>query len=110
MNDDIHLRVLKIIESSPQITQRELADELGVSLGKANYCLKSLIDKGWLKAQNFKNNRNKMAYAYLLTPAGIEEKSAMTIDFLRRKMDEYEALKQEIEQLKSEVQSREKVG
>lgn len=110
MNDDIHLRVLKIIESSPQITQRELADELGVSLGKANYCLKSLIDKGWLKARNFKNNRNKMAYAYLLTPAGIEEKSAMTIDFLRRKMDEYEALKQEIEQLKSEVQSREKVG
>jgi EPS-associated MarR family transcriptional regulator len=110
VNDDIHLRVLKIIESSPQITQRELADELGVSLGKANYCLKSLIDKGWLKAQNFKNNRNKMAYAYLLTPAGIEEKSAMTIDFLRRKMDEYEALKQEIEQLKSEVQSREKVG
>ena len=110
MNDDIHLRVLKIIESSPQITQRELADELGVSLGKANYCLKSLIDKGWLKARNFKNSRNKMAYAYLLTPAGIEEKSAMTIDFLRRKMDEYEALKQEIEQLKSEVQSREKVG
>ena len=110
MNDDIHLRVLKIIESSPQITQRELADELGVSLGKANYCLKSLIDKGWLKARNFKNNRNKMAYAYLLTPAGIEEKSAMTIDFLRRKMNEYEALKQEIEQLKSEVQSREKVG
>ena len=110
MNDDIHLRVLKIIESSPQITQRELADELGVSLGKANYCLKSLIDKGWLKARNFKNNRNKMAYAYLLTPAGIEEKAAMTIDFLRRKMDEYEALKQEIEQLKSEVQSREKVG
>jgi len=110
VNDDIHLRVLKIIESSPQITQRELADELGVSLGKANYCLKSLIDKGWLKAQNFKNNRNKMAYAYLLTPAGIEEKSAMTIDFLRRKMDEYEALKQEIEQLKSEVQSRENMG
>ena len=110
MNDDIHLRVLKIIESSPQITQRELADELGVSLGKANYCLKSLIDKGWLKARNFKNSRNKMAYAYLLTPAGIEEKSAMTIDFMRRKMDEYEALKQEIEQLKSEVQSREKVG
>ena len=110
MNDDIHLRVLKIIESSPQITQRELADELGVSLGKANYCLKSLIDKGWLKAQNFKNNRNKMAYAYLLKPAGIEEKAAMTIDFLRRKMNEYEALKQEIEQLKSEVQSPEKVG
>ena len=110
MKDDIHFRVLKIIDSSPQITQRELADELGVSLGKANYCLKSLIDKGWLKAQNFKNNRNKMAYAYLLTPAGIEEKSAMTIDFLRRKMDEYEALKQEIEQLKSEVQSRENMG
>lgn len=107
MNDEIHFQVLKIINSSPQITQRELADELGVSLGKANYCLKSLIDKGWLKARNFKNSRNKIAYAYLLTPTGIEEKAAMTVDFLRRKMEEYEALKQEIEQLKSEVQSRE---
>ena len=110
MKDDIHFRVLKIIDSSPQITQRELADELGVSLGKANYCLRLLIDKGWLKARNFKNSRNKMAYAYLLTPTGIEEKAAMTIDFLRRKMDEYEALKQEIEQLKSEIQSRGKGG
>lgn len=110
MNDEIHFRVLKIIHSSPQITQRELADELGVSLGKTNYCLKSLIDKGWLKARNFKNNRNKMAYAYLLTPVGIQEKAAMTVDFLRRKMDEYETLKQEIKQLKSEVQSRERVG
>lgn len=110
MKDDIHFRVLKIIDSSPQITQRELADELGVSLGKANYCLRLLIDKGWLKARNFKNSRNKMAYAYLLTPTGIEEKAAMTIDFLRRKMDEYEVLKQEIEQLKSEIQSRGKGG
>ena len=110
MNDDIQLRVLKIIHDSPHITQRELANMLGVSLGKTNYCLRSLITKGLLKARNFKNNRNKIAYTYLLTPAGIEEKASMTVDFLRRKLVEYEALRQEIEQLKSEVQTREQVG
>ncbi len=103
MNDDIHFRVLKIIYSSPQITQRELADELGVSLGKANYCLKSLIEKGWLKVNNFKNSKNKMAYAYLLTPQGIDGKSKLTVQFLRRKIEEYDRLKREIEELKSEV-------
>ena len=103
MNEDTHFRVLKVIETNPQITQRELANELGVSLGKANYCLKSLAQKGWIKASNFKNSNNKLAYAYLLTPIGIEEKARMTVRFLRRKMNEYEALKLEISQLKRDV-------
>jgi len=105
MNEDTHFRVLRIVESNPQISQRELADELGVSLGKANYCLKSLIEKGWIKASNFKNSKNKLAYAYLLTPGGIEEKAGMTIRFLKRKMDEYEVLKEEIAQLQSDIAS-----
>lgn len=105
MNEDIHYRVLKIVHDQPQITQRELADELGVSLGKANYCLKALVEKGLVKANNFKNSNNKMAYAYLLTPKGIDAKARMTVSFLRRKMDEYEALKQEIDQLKAELGS-----
>ena len=105
MNEDTHFRVLKVIETNPQITQRELADELGISLGKANYCLKSLAQKGWIKASNFKNSNNKLAYAYLMTPKGIEEKALMTIRFLKRKMEEYEALKEEIEQLKRDVGS-----
>ena len=103
MNEDTHFRVLKVIERNPQITQRELANELGISLGKANYCLKSLAQKGWIKASNFKNSNNKLAYAYLLTPIGIEEKARMTVRFLRRKMNEYEALKLEISQLKRDV-------
>jgi EPS-associated MarR family transcriptional regulator len=103
MNEDTHFRVLKVIETNPQITQRELANELGISLGKANYCLKSLAQKGWIKASNFKNSNNKLAYAYLLTPVGIEEKARMTVRFLRRKMNEYEALKLEISQLKRDV-------
>jgi len=105
MNEDIHFRVLKVIETNPKITQRALADELGISLGKANYCIKSLAQKGWIKASNFKNSNNKLAYAYLLTPHGIEEKALMTVRFLRRKMDEYEALKEEIDQLKRDIAS-----
>ena len=105
MDEDTHFRVLRIVEAKPQITQRELADELGVSLGKANYCMKSLIEKGWIKANNFKNSKKKLAYAYLLTPGGIEEKAGMTIRFLKRKMDEYEALKEEIAELQNDVAS-----
>ena len=103
-NEDTHLQVLRILETQPKITQRELADELGVSLGKANYCLRALLDKGWVKARNFKNNKNKWTYTYLLTPKGIEQKARITASFLKRKMDEYEALKEEIEKLKSEVE------
>ncbi len=103
MNEEIHFRVLKVIQGSPKITQRELADRLGVSLGKVNYCLRAMIDKGWVKAQNFKNSNRKMAYTYLLTSTGIEEKAGMTIRFLKRKVDEYEALRKEIEELRLEV-------
>ncbi len=102
-NEEIHYRVLKIVHDQPEITQRELADQLGVSLGKANYCLKALVEKGWVKANNFKNSNKKMAYAYLLTPNGIDEKARMTVRFLKRKMDEYETLKREIDMLQSEI-------
>ena len=105
MTDEIHFRVLRIIETNPEITQRELANELGVSLGKINYCLKALIEKGWVKANNFKNNKNKLAYLYILTPKGIEQKASITAQFLKRKISEYEELKLEIERLKHELQS-----
>ena len=108
MSEEIHYHVLKIIEKNPSITQRELANELGVSVGKANYCLKALIDKGWVKASNFKNSKKKLAYFYILTPSGIEQKAKITINFLKRKMNDYEELKQEIEMLKNEVNSHEK--
>ena len=103
MPEETYYQVLKIIQSNPQIAQRELASELGVSLGKVNYCLKSLIERGWVKANNFKNSKNKLAYVYLLTPKGIEQKGRITVRFLKRKMNEYEALKDEIERLKKEV-------
>jgi EPS-associated MarR family transcriptional regulator len=101
---EIHLKVLRHLEANPEITQRELAQELGISLGKANYCMKALIQKGWVKANNFKNNKNKAAYAYLLTPKGIEHKAQITVRYLKSKLAEYEALKTEIEQLKAEVE------
>jgi EPS-associated MarR family transcriptional regulator len=101
---EIHLKVLRSIEDNPEITQRELAKNLGVSLGKANYCLKALIDRGLVKANNFKNSKHKAAYAYLLTPRGLEEKTKITVRFLKQRMEEYEHLKQEIEELEREVQ------
>lgn len=102
MIEDTHYRVLKILEQNPHISQRELAGEMGVSLGKANYCLKGLIEKGLVKANNFKNSSNKLAYFYVLTPRGIEAKAKISVLFLQRKMEEYEALEAEIEQLKRE--------
>ena len=100
--ENIHFRVLRLLEANPAMNQRDLADALGVSLGKTNYCLKALLDKGMLKMQNFQNSKKKLAYAYLLTPAGIAEKAALTQRFLKRKIEEYEFLKAEIEQLKQE--------
>ena len=105
MDQEIHLKVLRELEANPDVTQRQLAQQLGVSLGKANYCLKALIDKGFIKARNFKNSENKRAYLYVLTPHGIEEKSRISVSFLKRKMGEYERLKTEIEELKREVLS-----
>jgi EPS-associated MarR family transcriptional regulator len=103
---EIHLKVLRHIEENPEVTQRELASELGVSLGKANYCLKALIDKGFIKAKNFSNSNNKRAYLYKLTPTGIEAKARISVKYLRRKMQEYEQLKIEIDQLQNEVNGR----
>lgn len=100
---DTHLKVLRHLEDHPDITQRELAATLGISLGKTNYCLKALINKGLIKAKNFKNNDNKRAYLYILTPKGIETKARISVNYLRRKIAEYEALSMEIEQLKTEI-------
>ena len=107
LSDDIRHRILKAIEENPRISQRELATHLGVSLGKTNFCLQALMEKGWIKVQNFRNNKNKMAYAYLLTPIGIEEKAKLTVRYLKRKMQEYELLKKEIEDLTRELETSE---
>ena len=101
-NKDIHLDLLRKLESNPQYTQRELSREMGVSLGKVNYCMKKLTEKGLIKLTNFTHNPNKIGYAYLLTPQGIDEKSRLTISFLKRKVIEYEILKKEINELKLE--------
>jgi EPS-associated MarR family transcriptional regulator len=101
--EDTHLRLLRLLEANPDLSQRDLARALGTSLGKTNYCLNALIDKGLVKVRNFRNNQNKLGYAYLLTPRGIESKATITVHFLKRKMAEYELLKNEIEQLQREV-------
>ncbi len=103
---EIHLKILSQLEKDPQITQRALANALGVSLGKANYCMKALIKKGMVKAENFKNSDNKRAYLYVLTPKGIEAKAHISMRFLQRKIEEYETLRMEIEQLKSELEKQ----
>ena len=101
--EDLRFRVLKLLQARPDISQRDLARQLGISHGKMNYCLKALMDKGLVKLENFQNSQHKFNYAYLLTPAGISEKAALTGRFLKRKMTEYEALQAEIEALKAEV-------
>ena len=103
MHDEICYKLFKLIEEDPNLSQRELAQDMGISLGKTNYCLKALMDKGWIKARNFKNSYNKIAYAYVLTPRGLREKVKITARFLKRKVHEYETLKSEIEQLRQEV-------
>jgi len=103
LDEALALRALEILETDPSKTQRALAQELGISLGKTNYCLRALIDKGLVKFQNFKDNPHKFGYAYLLTPAGIEEKARMTLDFLRKKEKEYQLLQVEIADLRARV-------
>lgn len=97
------LRALQVLAHQPKLNQRELASELGVSLGKVNYCLKMLLAKGFLKAQNFKNSKNKLAYAYVLTPAGIAARAELTTEFLQVKLVEYERLSTEIASLKAQA-------
>ena len=103
LKDEIAYKLLKLIEAEPHLSQREIAQEMGVSLGKTNYCLKALVDKGFIKLHNFYNSKKKTSYIYLLTPQGIEEKAAVTYRFLQRKINEYESIKQEIESLKIEA-------
>lgn len=110
MQDEIAYKLLKLIEAEPHLSQREIAQKMGVSLGKTNYCLKALIDKGFIKLQNFYNNRKKSAYIYFLTPKGIEEKADVTYRFLQRKIEEYENIKIEIESLKNEASLTKVVG
>ncbi len=104
--NETHYHLLRYLEAHPQVSQRELAEHLGVSLGKTNYCLRALVDKGLVKARNFRNSQNKRAYLYHLTPQGIEAKARIATRFLKRKMDEYERLKGEIEELQREVDAR----
>jgi EPS-associated MarR family transcriptional regulator len=101
--DEINLEVLRQLESQPHLNQRGLADRLGLSLGKANYCVRALVRKGLVKISNFRRSDNKLAYAYLLTPSGMQEKARLTVAFLRRKQEEYERLQLEIERLQAEV-------
>ena len=100
LQEDTHFRVLALLEKNPDISQRDLAKALGISLGGVNYSLRALVEKGMVKAQNFSSSDKKLAYAYILTPKGLTEKSMLTARFLKRKMEEYEALKVEIESLK----------
>lgn len=101
--EDLHFRVLKLLQDDPDLSQRDLAQQLGVSNGKLHYCMKALIDKGLVKLGNFANSKHHLGYAYLLTPAGIAQKASMTSNFLKRKLAEYEALRAEISALQAEL-------
>ena len=103
--DELRLRVLRALEANPELSQRQLAAELGVSLGGVNYALKALMERGFVKADNFRKSGNKVAYLYVLTPRGVAEKTSLATAFLGRKLEEYEVLRQEIEALKGEVGS-----
>jgi len=105
LNDEYRYRILKILEANPEASQRTLARELGVSLGKVNFCLQALVEKGLIKVDNFRNNESKRAYIYLLTPKGIQEKARVTLRFLKSKMTEYEQIKREVAQLQREAGS-----
>jgi len=105
MNDNTtSYGLLKTLEDNPSLSQRDLAKHLGISLGKVNFCLNALVGKGLLKVGNFRNSSNKLAYAYLLTPHGVEQKARMTVEFLQIKMQEYERLRAEIAELKREAE------
>ena len=106
LQEDTHFRVLSLLEQNPDMSQRDLAKALGVSLGGINYSLKALIERGMVKAQNFKKSETKLAYAYVLTPQGLAEKTKLTTHFLKRKMEEYEALKAEIDSLQYELNGK----
>jgi EPS-associated MarR family transcriptional regulator len=106
LTDEMRYKLMRVLEANPAMSQRELARELGVSLGRVNYCLRALISKGLIKAKNFSKSHNKAAYGYLLTPIGLEQKASLTVSFLKAKTREYEALRLEIERLRREVEQR----
>jgi EPS-associated MarR family transcriptional regulator len=110
LDENTHYTLLKTLEENPGLSQRELAKKLGISLGKVNFCLKALVEKGNVKIENFRNSEKKLAYAYLLTPSGIEQKARMTVDFLKAKMQEYERLKAEIKALQREAEQQNQVS
>ena len=103
LSDEMRLKLMRLFETNPRATQRDVAREFGISVGKVNYCLQALVQKGWIKASRFRNSSNKVAYRYLLTRRGIEKKAALTVRFLQIKMREYESLRAEIEQLRREA-------
>ncbi len=103
--EEIQFEVLRRLHQSPDLSQRILAKELGISLGSINFCFQALVEKGWIKMQNFSQSKHKLRYVYLLTPAGIAEKSKLTAEFLKRKTAEYEMLQQEIQNLKADLVS-----
>jgi EPS-associated MarR family transcriptional regulator len=103
--EEIQFEVLRRLHQAPQVSQRALAKDLGVGLGTINFCFQALVEKGLVKMQNFSQSKNKLRYAYLLTPAGVAEKSKLTAEFLKRKVAEYETLQAEIEKLKAEMNS-----
>ena len=106
LSEDSYYQLIKILEANPRTSQRELARGMDISLGKVNYCLKGLMKKGIIKAQRFKNSDNKATYAYLLTPRGIEAKSRITARYLKRRLEEYDKLRQEIQMLQEEVRNQ----
>src|SRR5262249_1713111 len=103
LTEEMRYKVLRLLEANPQLSQRDVARALGISLGKVNFCVRALIRRGWVKASNFKNSHNKAAYMYVLTPRGIEAKTRLAMGFLVLKMSEYERLRIEIEQIRREA-------
>ncbi len=106
LQEDTYFRVLRLLQDNPDMTQREIAEQLGLSTSGLNYCLKSLIDKGWVKVHNFSQSKNKFGYIYVLTPQGLSEKLSLTSRFLKRKLSEYESLKAEIDSLQAEINNQ----
>jgi len=105
LSDEMRYKLLKLLDANPRLSQRDVARELDISLGKVNYCLNALVRKGWIKASRFTNSRNKAAYMYLLTPRGMEAKIRLTFEFLRIKLREYETLRDEIEQIRRDAEA-----
>jgi len=110
IQEDTHFRVLSLLEKTPDVSQRDLAKALGVSLGGVNYSLRALVDRGMVKAQNFSKSERKLAYAYVLTPQGLAEKTKLTARFLKRKMEEYEALRAEIDSLQNTINDQHRLS